>query len=213
MEDGEAGLVAGLAGEFEAAFVEGVEIETDFVFVDAASEIETADTGAQACVVVDEAELDAAVGGAELQHMAEAGTGDGSDHGVVEGEPVTAFEKGVAPQGEVDVVEPLEHKHGEEVEAEFVPGVEFGPEKPGAELVAEAEHGFGVGVGVGVGSKPKVGGIAELIVVDLGNNFDKTADKGHIQDTVGSIADTAVDSTVQGLAQQTEPQRAPENSH
>lgn len=210
MEDGEAGLVAGLAGEFEAAFVEGVEIETDFVFVDAASEIEAADTGAQAHVV-DEAELDAAVGAAELQHMAEAGTGDGSDHGVVEGEPVTAFEKGVAPQVEVDVVEPPEHEHGEEVEAEFVPGVEFGPEGPGAELVAEAE--YGLGVGVGVGSRPKVGGIDELIVVDLGNYFDKTADRGHIQDTAGSIADTAVDSTVQGLAQQTEPQRAPENSH
>lgn len=89
---------------------------------------------------------------------------------------------------------------------------------------AEAE----VGVGFGAGAEQVAGvGAAQIMqdeavhedarteqpVADRGSTADNAADKGHIQGTAGSIADTVVavvDTTVQGLVQQPEQQLAPE---
>ena len=98
-------------------------------------------------------------------------------------------------------------------EVEFVPGVVVSEKEAGPG--AEAEDWFGLGSGPEVGAAPAHAGdavgIAERPVVDTGSNFDKAADKGHIQDTAGSIADTVADTTVPGLALQQKPQHAPEN--
>lgn len=45
-------------------------------------------------------------------------------------------------------------------------------------------------------------GIAEQAAVDTGSIVDKPAGMDHSQDTVGNIADTVADTTVQVLAQQ-----------
>ena len=68
------------------------------------------------------------------------------------------------------------------------------------EIAAEAEAGPGfvpAPVLVEVAA-----GIAELAAVDTGSIVDKPAGKDHSPDTVGSIADTVADTTVQVLAQQ-----------
>ena len=102
-EDGEVVLVAGLAGVLEAAAVEETdaegepenEAEAELVAVRVEPEIEEADIGQSAYAVVNEAELDGATVGPEVQHMAEAGSGDaaedGGGHGVVD-TPAIAFE-------------------------------------------------------------------------------------------------------------------------
>lgn len=57
-------------------------------------------------------------------------------------------------------------------------------------------------------------GIVELLAVDKGSTADSAADRGHIQDIAGSIADIVVvaDTTGLKLARQAELQLVPENS-
>lgn len=88
-------------------------------------------------------------------------------------------------------------------------GEEFGS---GAELGPEAE--YGLELGLEVGSKPEpgaalahVGGaadIAERPAVD--SSVDKPADKGHTQDTAGSIADNVAGTAVLWLVREQKPQ-------
>lgn len=91
-------LVAELADDVVAAVVEE-NAEAEFVAADVASGIEAADIEVSACVVVNEAELDGAVGETELERMVE----DGGGHAVVI-EPVNVFEHVAAALSEVDAV-------------------------------------------------------------------------------------------------------------
>lgn len=106
---GEAVLVVGLAGELVAVAVavaaaadveeSDVGVEVESVAADFETVIEAVDTEASALVVVNEAELDAAENGLEIQHMAEIEVGFAPG-----GEPVTAFELDAAQQHGLDVV-------------------------------------------------------------------------------------------------------------
>lgn len=105
-----------------------------------------------------------------------------------------------------EVEQPMELAHVDVIEtvheAEFVVGVEAGywaeaackPEVDAGQSLAAYELAIAVA------------GIVELSAVERGSTADNAVDRDHIQDTAGSIVDTAVvaDTTVLKLAQQTE---------
>ncbi|KAA8543795.1 hypothetical protein F0562_022028 [Nyssa sinensis] len=170
---------------------------------------------------------DAVSESAHLDSKAEVGTGEGNEVG---GEPENEAEAEFVAADAASENEAVATSASVAVDEAEWTGAELGgmaedaggqadppePEHncvPEAELVVDVGAGAGPEVGAALAHVGDAAGTAGWLVVDVDSNVDKSAGKGHIPDTAGSIVDIVADNTVLELSQQPQLQIEPEYSH